>query len=237
MGTVTKADRAGKDASKKIYIDFASRIAVAEGGVKDILIKEVHLKAIDAAQKISPKIDVKGVRNQLGSVIRVWRQKNPPAPYFTDKTEEKKDDNIDEESNGNGENLEERINAPPHIDPKLKEYIDGMFKANLNKTPAENLQNIVKVPNTPMDPNVIKEASQRVTGKVATQFEAVIEKIFLDDYRKALFSSWKSAAGYPGDLGDLIIEAFDLFFKIKGVDLELVSHTPLSVDRGRINNA
>ena len=226
MGTVTKADRAGKDASKKIYIDFASRIAVAEGGVKDILIKEVHLKAIAAAQKISPKIDVKGVRNQLGSVIRVWRQNNPLPP------EEKNDDIGSEDS---GENIENKINEPQKIPQDIQDYIDRQLKANL-ENPQESRPNTVKVPNTPTDERIVQDASQRAVEKVSTQFDAVIEKIFLDDYRKALFSSWKSLVGYPGDLGDLIIEAFDLFFQIKGIDLEIVQHRPLNVEKGVIKS-
>ena len=231
MVNITKAERAGKAASKKIYINFASRIAVAEGEAKKTLITEAHQLAIAAAQKISPNIDIKGVKNQLGSTIRMWRQNNPPS-----SEEKKKDDIVSEDGGGKGENIEDKINAPPKIPAEIQDYIDKQLKSYLEK-PQEGEPKTINVPNTPMDPNIIHETSQRVSGKVSAQFEAVIEKIFLDDYRKALFSSWKSLVGYPGDLGDLIIEAFDLFFKIKGVDLELVSHTPLSVDKGRLKIA
>ena len=233
MVNVTKADKAGKNASKRIYMDFASRIAVAEGNDKKTLIEEAHLKAIAAAQKESPKIDITGVKNQLGSTIRTWRQKNPPSLSSTKLTEEKKDGDIGAEGIGNGESLEEIINEEPKFGPEVEKEIKRRIAVaekefqDKDKPASTMPPQTVVIKKEKIPPEAVQAAKQHYVTQLMTTFDAIVEKVFLDDYRRALFSVWREQHKFEGDLGDFMIHAFDEFFKLRGVDLQYSETKPI----------
>lgn len=232
---VSKAEVEGKAASKIVYIDFAPRIAVAEGKAKEDLTEEAHLKAIAAAKEKYPSIDIKGIKKQLGSTVRTWNQKNL-APVKDKKLPDNGEQSAETadtvaESPDNDGNDERMMEEPLKISPEVLAYIDEKLAAAVKK-PEDDGQKRITVPQEPPDPRVVTTAARQMADKVVAHFEAIIEKIYMDDYRKALFSSWKAMSGYKGDLGDFIIEAFDMFFKIKGIDLEIVQHRPLNVEKG-----
>ena len=86
-------------------------------------------------------------------------------------------------------------------------------------TAMESLEALVK-------PAVL-HAKQTLIGKVEAEFDAVMEKILLDDYRRALFAVWRKEHGFAGDLGDFLIDAFDEFMNRRGVDFEYVERIPV----------
>ena len=73
----------------------------------------------------------------------------------------------------------------------------------------------------------IMHAKQTLVRKIEAEFDAVMEKILLDDYRRALFAVWRKEHGFEGDLGDFLIDAFDEFMKRRGVDFEYVERIPV----------
>ena len=221
-------------ASKQVYQQWGPKVIASSKSERSKLKDEAHKLALQAAQAVDPNIDPVSLKRQSGIYFRQKKSEVSESSITKIPAVEEDDSEIPNIVK-NIETPKEQPDEEPKIPQEIQDYIQKTLAAS-EKNSLDSGKKIIKVKANPPDPRIIKGASDRAVEKVIVQFDAVIEKIFLDDYRKALFSSWKTMTGYEGDLGDFIIEAFDLFFEIKGIDLEIVQHRPLSVDKGRIKH-
>lgn len=80
--------------------------------------------------------------------------------------------------------------------------------------------------------DIITESVNRALNKsYSAAFQVISEKIFVDTHRRAQFEAWASAYNYPDSLGDFLVDCFDEFMKLRGVELEIVIRNPV-MNRG-----
>lgn len=61
---------------------------------------------------------------------------------------------------------------------------------------------------------------------IAPPSDALVTRVFLDDYRRTLFKIWKEYNQFEGNLSNFLVDCFDYFMMKRGVELEYVESRP-----------